>query len=216
MAQRTCSVPGCTQRHEARGFCDAHYCRWQKYGNPQSERPLIRKRPRGLSLPEAIAFYTPTDMDTDACWPWSGYIGDKRYGRLMYKGRLLLAHRETWQIANERKLSPAEIVRHSCDNPPCVNPTHLLVGSAADNSRDMVERGRSAFGERSGSAILTTQQVMEARSLRKAGMPYEMLAQRYDVQLTTIWRAVNRNWRHLDVAGEDHAESRLACCASPA
>lgn len=75
------------------------------------------------------------------------YVGHGREGQ-----RRVGAHRVAWEKANGRTLLPGEVVRHSCDNPPCVNPAHLLIGTIGDNNRDMAARGRhwaqrrTAFG----------------------------------------------------------------------
>lgn len=78
---------------------------------------------------------------SDECWPWTG-SSVKGYGRFKVTGyETRHANRVAWAIANGR--DPGDLlVRHSCDNPPCCNPAHLLLGTHADNARDKVERGR--------------------------------------------------------------------------
>lgn len=56
----------------------------------------------------------------------------------------VLAHRDAWEKANEQPIPAGMVVRHSCDNPPCINPDHLLLGTQADNMRDKVLRGRTS------------------------------------------------------------------------
>lgn len=78
----------------------------------------------------------------DECWMWLGVVQPNGYGQ--FKG---LAHR--W--AYEQFVGPLYegcVIRHSCDEPLCVNPDHLLIGSQADNVADRVARGRSARGPR--------------------------------------------------------------------
>jgi hypothetical protein len=88
------------------------------------------------------------------------------------------------------------IVRHTCDNPACVNPAHLVLGTQADNMRDAAERGRMASGERHYRSRLTQAQVLEIRAL--AGHPRCKVATRFAVSPGTI-RAIQdgRTWKHL-------------------
>jgi hypothetical protein len=74
----------------------------------------------------------------DECWLWTGCCDTAGYGRA---GKRERAHRIAYQIAHG-PLPDGVLVRHTCDNPPCCNPGHLRLGSFADNTRDMVERGR--------------------------------------------------------------------------
>lgn len=81
------------------------------------------------------------------CVEWTGRRTATGYGRLVRGGKHLYAHRWTYQ--QEHGPIPAGmLVRHTCDNPPCVNPEHLVLGTQADNMRDMAERGRSYWRNR--------------------------------------------------------------------
>jgi len=85
----------------------------------------------------------------DACWEWQGHKNGKGYGRVKFGQQSVMAHRVAWAIAMER--DPGElIVRHKCDNPPCCNPSHLHVGTHADNRAEAVARGRVRNGRLSG------------------------------------------------------------------
>lgn len=78
------------------------------------------------------------------------------------------------------------LVRHSCDNPPCVNPEHLVLGTNADNSNDMRIRGRSTKGSKSGTAKLNEQQVAEIRATPKEVESARSMALRFGVTEGTI------------------------------
>lgn len=83
--------------------------------------------------------------DPDLCWLWRGSRVKSGYGQFWLDGRPVAAHRAAW-ILFIGPLSRGEVVRHRCDVRPCVRPSHLEVGSAGDNVRDRVERGRSRRG----------------------------------------------------------------------
>lgn len=81
----------------------------------------------------------------DQCWPWIGPATVKKDGRGIhcFGGRRMLAPRVAFFAQKGRWLSKEEMACHSCDNPACCNPKHIWSGSAADNARDMAEKGRS-------------------------------------------------------------------------
>jgi hypothetical protein len=98
-----------------------------------------------------------------ACWPWLGGIGFDGYGRFHYGQSETVAHRYSLELALGRRLGPGEVARHTCHRRDCVNPAHLLPGTKADNSQDMVLAGRSLRGERNPRGKLTEAQVVAIR-----------------------------------------------------
>jgi hypothetical protein len=89
-------------------------------------------------------------------------------------------------------------VCHRCDNPRCVRPEHLFLGTPLDNTRDCVAKGRIARGERSGRARLSAAQVYEIRSRHLRGEPLRALGRAFGVDHKTIKRAVDgKTWSHL-------------------
>lgn len=134
MANRTCSIPDCDRPSRARGMCERHYYNRTHYGHavPLKERPDDER------------FNSNIDRsDQSGCWVWTGGKSRGGYGvfNLGARGRKTLAHR--W--AYERyvgPIPPGQLVRHHCDNPPCVNPAHLTTGTHKDNADDRTERLR--------------------------------------------------------------------------
>ena len=82
-------------------------------------------------------------IKSDGCWEWSGATNGHKYGRVMKGGRWTGAHRVSWVI-HHGKIPDEALVLHRCDNPSCVNPAHLFLGTQEDNIRDMVRKGRHA------------------------------------------------------------------------
>lgn len=132
------------------------------------------------------------------CWIWLGYIGPNGYGELRADGRTRRAHRISYEIFNG-PIPSGLVVRHRCDNPPCVNPDHLVIGSMKDNTQDMLRRGRHhttpRLGEDHHKAILTEEDV---RSIRRSAERHCDLARHYGVDGCTILDIrKGRTWRHV-------------------
>jgi len=75
------------------------------------------------------------------CWPWSASTVRGGYGKFSIESRYVQAHRLSWVLAHGQ-ISGALLVLHRCDNPPCVNPSHLFLGTHLDNVIDMYAKGR--------------------------------------------------------------------------
>ena len=81
----------------------------------------------------------------DECWEWTGYVTPKGYGRIYFGDKAERSHRVSYAIANRVPLETIDdCVLHRCDNPKCVNPLHLFRGAAADNTADMMRKGRNS------------------------------------------------------------------------
>lgn len=91
------------------------------------------------------------------------------YGYLQHNGKQVLAHRLAYCQANKVSMAAIDgmVVRHKCDNPRCINPSHLLIGTQADNMNDMRERGRDLKGEKIGNSKITDKQADEIARLYK-------------------------------------------------
>ena len=128
--ERKCSVDGCEKKHEAKGYCIMHYRRVTRYGMIESTYdPVVR-------------FHKNYNRDSKTdCWMWTGWTDNKGYGGLMHKNKPLKAHRLSWEI-HKGPIPEGLYVCHHCDTPPCVNPDHLFVGTAKDNTHDAIKKGR--------------------------------------------------------------------------
>ncbi len=115
----------------------------------------------------------------------------KRNGKRMKIARHILFHKYGVQPT-------AIVARHTCDNRFCINPDHIIPGTNHDNSRDMVERGRSSYGERNPASKLNQNQVREIRELCRQGHLPSKLAPRFGVSASLI-KMIRRNeiWKHV-------------------
>lgn len=132
----SCIVDGCERTARAKGMCNRHYENKRKYGYaiPERDLPLDKRLARiGWTV-------TPS-----GCWEWNGSRHDCGYGifnalRLGFDGAR--AHRVMYEL-HVGPIPEGYEIRHSCDNPPCVNPAHLTPGTHLSNMYDMTSRGRS-------------------------------------------------------------------------
>jgi hypothetical protein len=135
------------------------------------------------------------------CWLWRGTIKDGRYGVIGDEApsrRQVYAHRLSWEIANQRPVPDGLDVCHSCDNPPCVNPTHLFVGTRADNMADMKRKGRHRFGEGHQTGRLTDAQAREILRRALGGEPPGNIGIEFGVSASHV-ENIRRGhrWAHL-------------------
>jgi len=182
-----CPTDRCEGTIAARGLCEN--CRWAQR---QGKDPALR---RGLNPPKPLEErYVVTDSE---CWEWTG-TRTNGYGEAFYNGKKGAAHR----LAYEKWVGPIPeglLIRHKCDNPPCINPDHLEPGTIKQNAEDMVRRGRSGVGEAGSRAKLTETQVHQIRDEYEYGvMGYRRLAEKYGVTQTTIkYIVIRKTWTHI-------------------
>lgn len=162
---------------------------------------------------------------TEGCWIWVGGTTKNRkprkpsenkhiYGQFYWKeiGRNSIAAHRASYLLFVGKIPEGLLVRHSCDNGLCVNPEHLELGTHKDNMKDMIERGRSAKGERNshalypektprgeqhGNNIYTMDQVNHVRSLLSYGLPCSKITAATGVKRSTVYAIkYNHQWRN--------------------
>lgn len=135
----------------------------------------------------------------EECWTWTGNKPDGRYGHFSIGGQVVKAHRWIYETV-VGPIPDGLMMRHRCDNPSCVNPRHLEPGTASDNMRDKIERGRGADrrGEKHPLAKLGAPQVLDIRKRAACGATHQSLADEYGVRRGQIGKIVQRlNWRHI-------------------
>ena len=128
------------------------------------------------------------------CWEWVGGKTGNGYGAVRINGRQIGAHVAAYQCSFG-PVPDGKCVMHTCDNPLCIRPDHLVVGSTEQNMQDRTEKGRAAAGEKNGRAKLTEDQVTEIRGLLKAGVAKRAIARRFGVSDTLIrYVSVGKAW----------------------
>lgn len=133
------------------------------------------------------------------CWECTSHArDDKGYVRIYRNNRKTGLHRYAY-IKKYGSIPEGAVVMHMCDNPPCFNPNHLVVGSNVDNIADKVAKGRQARGSTNGRAKLTEKDVLDIRASRDAKTS---LAKKYGVDRFTIAQIKNKElWGHIPDCG---------------
>ena len=139
----------------------------------------------------------------DECWMWLRYTNTAGYGKVRINKIGHYAHRLAWSISSGREVPCGLCVCHRCDNPACVNPGHLFLGTQAENLADMVKKGRQgrhgrAKGEANGSSKLTDGAVRGILESVSKGETLLSIGERYGVTKATVWKIKERRaWRHV-------------------
>ncbi len=138
------------------------------------------------------------ERQDNGCWHFIGYINEHGYGRVTYAGIRMYAHKMSY-IAYRGPVPEGTKVLHSCDNPACINPEHLFLGSQQDNVDDMFAKNRDGVtGAKNRHAKLSENDVREIKDKLKAGVTQRSLADRFNVCRQTIGSiADGSNWRHV-------------------
>jgi len=153
--------------------------------------------PYSLTRDDRDRFHVKIDRrDPTDCWPWTAATDRDGYGRFSVDGRKRPAHRVAFFL--KTGTLPA-VVRHTCDNPACVNPAHLVGGTQRQNIRDRQRRDRQAKGSQNGRAKLTEDLVRDLRRrYASENVSYRQLADELDMNRKTISAAIKgETWVHV-------------------
>lgn len=186
-ALRLCSVEGCDRKHLSRGLCNTHYLRNRLFGRlerlpvPSLEERLWSRVVRG-----------------DGCWEWQGNRDGNGYGRIGRGNKTPLVHRVAYELTYGPIADEADVC-HRCDNPPCVRPNHLFIGTHQDNMADMVTKNRNTRGERVGNHKLSACDVQAIRAAYQPGLITQReLGRRFGISASMV-SCITRgaNWKGI-------------------
>lgn len=159
-------------------------------------------------------FWNKVDIGSDSeCWEWQAATR-QGYGAIKVNGKTRGAHRVAWELTNG-SIPKGLCVCHKCDNPPCVNPSHLFLGTKKENNYDMIRKGRKyelteedyrkawrSNGQR--AAKLTKRQVAKIKVLLAKGHSQRAIAKQFPVSHDAIHKiATGKTWRHVDPSNYD-------------
>lgn len=136
---------------------------------------------------------------TKGCWDWTGHKHRQGYGFIDINSIGKLAHRISW-IINKGNIPKNLFVLHKCDNPSCVNPGHLFLGTQTDNMRDMFKKNRNAdvSGEKNPNRILSKLDVLKIRKLLKLRISYKEIAKKFGISYGNVNNIVSGYaWKNI-------------------
>ena len=171
---KICSIPGCGKTAKARGWCNMHYLRWWKHGDPET----IAHRPFGMSRAEVVQWFSEQATRKGECLLANVAIDDNGYPRVGLDGRIDYLHRLALMEKLGRDLLPGECALHKVD--------------------DRNAKNRQAKGSRNGQSVLTEADIPRIRHLLRQGRTLKSVADIYGVDYGTIHCIhIGKTWSHV-------------------
>lgn len=167
---------------------------FDRYKFPR-KKPIPQAEPMRLMMEERFWIKVAMTADPDKCWEWQSSKCSTGYGKFSTVERTNdYAHRLAW-VFTYGAIPKGLHVCHHCDNPPCVNPNHLFLGTHQDNMRDRELKGRNGAARRNrnnGKYALSIEQEKRLRELRGSGKTYHWLAGEFGISYNTAVQICRR------------------------
>lgn len=186
METELCCIKGCDLPVVALGLCVNHWRMNVKHGSPVAKRPLSAIN-RGLG--DEQRFWKSVHK-TAGCWHWIAGRDYDGYG--IFAGEIAgikfrRAHKFSYTLATGEIVPPSMVLMHTCDNPPCVNPDHLIPGTHAQNTADMVRKGRHHAGQKVRITKIAKLSEDAVRAILRDGRPYLKIAADHGIHPQSVY-----------------------------
>ena len=176
---------GCYHHRQTEPEIDAEYAELARIEGIRLEAARAEAKAKTCSDGREDRLVLGTRKLSSGCIVWTKSRSPAGYGKMNVNGLHLRTHRLAYECF-VGSIPTGLCVLHTCDNPPCVNPLHLWLGTNQDNMDDKVKKGRQGIGERNGNAKLTAIKVGEIRKLLDSGMTQTQIDADYGVSQTTV------------------------------
>jgi len=190
---RVCSLDGCERKHMAKDLCNIHYQKRYRTGNPLTIHLLedpIKRFNKKIKINEKTG-----------CHEWIGSKLPKGYGTFRLNTETAIrAHRFSYEYY-KHKIPENMHCLHNCDNPSCVNPDHLFLGTNNDNVKDKMRKGRSyrPIGEKHPFAKIKDADVYKIKELIASGYSYRETSILMNTTIHIVAQiGMNKTWTHLN------------------
>ena len=188
-----CAIEGCKNKPVSRNLCDKHYSRWRTHGDPLITKCKFNNK-EYKNIEEA--FLAKIDK-TNECWEWFGPKNESGYGHLTFGGKIYLTHRFSYKYFFGG-IPENMYVCHKCDNPSCVNPKHLFIGTPNDNVQDKMQKQRHRVlkGFDNSCSKLNKEILLKIRDKLNKGEKGAHIAKEFNLSPMTISNIkLNKSWR---------------------
>ena len=161
--------------------------------------PQFAKVPSNRTLKNLFENSVIKGAKSGDCWNWNGSRTTQGYGRTHFLSKTVMAHRVAYELYNPGPIDPTLLVCHKCDNPACVNPEHLFLGTGLENQQDMTYKKRGRIGAKNGHSKTTEDVVIKIRKeYAQGGVFQKTLGAKYGLSQLTISNIVTgRTWKHI-------------------
>ena len=159
-----------------------------------ARRNTGKRKSTRIPWQERFRAFVPAERTAKGCLEWTGYRDKHGYGRLARGGKhggVIKAPRAAYELARG-PIPPGKSVLHSCDNPPCVEPSHLFLGTKKDNTQDMLAKGRESrlTGTANPRTKMSDATVQAMRERAAAGESLASLGREYGIASKHVWAIV--------------------------
>lgn len=138
-----------------------------------------------------------TKTDDNGCWIWIASSRRRGYGIVSLNKKQWIASRLSYSLF-KGEIPEGMFVCHHCDNPRCINPDHLFLGTAKDNGVDMANKGRSAKGEKNGNVSITAKEASDIKKMLAEGLSGEKISEKTGISIHIVYHIkTGKTWKHL-------------------
>lgn len=136
-------------------------------------------------------FWSKVNLGTEEnCWDWTASCVTAGYGKFSYKSKAFDAHRFSYFL-HFGEIPRGMFVCHRCDNPKCVNPSHLFLGTNLDNVKDMIAKRLHRFGDKTSRSKVANKEIKKIKTLYKKGISQKQLAKKFGICQSSISRILS-------------------------